>query len=143
MNERQINVLLIEDNAVNRRLAQLFGQGWHKIKQVERRTVLGDAEDRCRRIRVDGNDGLGVGDGLDVPDDVVEHRAIVDRLDRHLHALLDRDGAGAAFDRTGIGANAVDGDKALHGTAGGNPADQLRPIIAGSRPGAPLPRLRA
>ncbi len=52
---------------------------------------------------------LPLGDLLDPADDAREHEFIVDRRQRHLDALLDRDRAGARLDRAGIAADTVDG----------------------------------
>ena len=45
---------------------------------------------------------------LDLSDELVEDEAVVDCRDRHFHALLDRDGAGALRDRRGVGAHVID-----------------------------------
>ena len=53
---------------------------------------------------------------LDLSDDLVEHEAVVDGRDRHLDALLDRDGARARVDRARIAADMVDGgETGMHG----------------------------
>src|SRR5262249_57438341 len=49
------------------------------------------------------------GNGLDVSDDLGAHEVILDRRDRHLDALLDRDGARALLDRARVAAHEVDG----------------------------------
>ena len=48
------------------------------------------------------------GDGLDPADDLGAHEIVVDRRQRHLDALLDRDGLRARLDRFGVAADLVD-----------------------------------
>ena len=59
--------------------------------------------------------GRNLADILHPADDVVEDVLVLDRRKRHLDALLDRDGTGAAFDRTRIRADVINGDEAGHG----------------------------
>ncbi len=42
-------------------------------------------------------------------DDALQHERVADCRERHLDALLDRDGAGTRLDRAGIAADAIDG----------------------------------
>ena len=52
-----------------------------------------------------------IADGEHAADDLGEHDIVVDRRKRHLDALLDRNGAGAALDRARIAADVIDGLK--------------------------------
>src|SRR3990172_1695701 len=46
--------------------AQALGQRRHDLEDVGHRPVVGDTEDRCVRVRVDGHDQLGVAHPLQV-----------------------------------------------------------------------------
>ena len=49
-------------------------------------------------------------DRFHLPDDIGQDGWLVDRLDRHFHALFDRDGLGSCLDRGGgVGMHMVDG----------------------------------
>ena len=48
------------------------------------------------------------GDALDPADDLGAHEVVHDRRQRHLDALLDRDGACTRLDRSGVAAGVVD-----------------------------------
>ena len=52
--------------------------------------------------------GLLFGDALDPADDLGAHELVRDRRQRHLDALLDRNGACARLDRPGVAADVVD-----------------------------------
>ncbi len=49
------------------------------------------------------------GNGLDAADDLGTHEIVLDRRDRHLDTLLDRNGARALLDRARIAVDEVDG----------------------------------
>src|SRR6516165_9957013 len=52
---------------------------------------------------------VAFGNGLDAADDLGAHEIVLDRRDRHLDALLDRNGTRALLDRARIAAHEVDG----------------------------------
>ena len=52
-------------------------------------------------------------DRLHLADDVAQHGRVVDRFQRHLDALLDRDRLGARLDRRGVAAHVI-GDPEPH-----------------------------
>src|SRR5689334_7209489 len=52
--------------------------------------------------------GAYILDVEDTPDDLVVHKRVVDRLERHLDALLDSNHTSTLRDRTRIAANAID-----------------------------------
>ena len=80
-------------------------------------------------MRTSNRPGVDLVDRLDPADDVAEHLVVVDRRERHLDALLDRDRVGALLDRARVAANAVDGFQA--GRHGRGPELSARNGISG------------
>ena len=68
------------------------------------------------------------GDGLDPADDLAAHEIVCDRRQRHLDALLDRDGVRPRLDRFGVAADLVDRMQ----TRGHGCSDQLTALSATS-----------
>src|SRR5262249_29652159 len=69
--------------------------------------IVSDGLDRERDADLEQAAGP-FGNALDATDDFRAHEIVHDRRDRHLDALLDRNGAGALLDRTRLAAHEVD-----------------------------------
>jgi hypothetical protein len=70
--------------------------------------VVSDGLDRERDADLE-QAAIPFGNGLDAADDFRAHEIVRDRRNRHLDALLDRNGARALLDRARIAAHEVDG----------------------------------
>ena len=70
--------------------------------------VVSDGLDRERDVDLE-QAAIPLGNGLDAADDFRAHEIVRDRRNRHLDALLDRNGARALLDRARIAAHEVDG----------------------------------
>ena len=104
-----------QDDIVQHHVGMQGGVAEQHVQQLAEIGVFGAIQDRRDRetdadLEEPVSDG---GDGFDLADDVAEDGRLVDRLDRHFHALLDSDRGGTGLDRGGIiGSDAVAGGKA-------------------------------
>ena len=72
----------------------------------------------ARPIRTAERAGAEIVDLFHLADDIEQHLGLVDRGERHFHALLDGDRPCAGFDRGGVGTDVIGDGKALGHDAG-------------------------
>ena len=98
---------IVQDDVVEKR--RIAEQHVHELAGVVSRGLRIEPDARLE------NSGPEIANGAHLAHDLAEHALILDGRDRHLDALLDRDGAGAFLDGAGLATDVVDGlDRGFH-----------------------------